>query len=1157
MRRFVVFSATTATIALLAGASTVFGASAPVYDCTSGIAVPNASDNPGLVSDCETLLAARDTLKGTTALNWSADTALEDWHGVLLDGTPRRVTTLSLSGRGLTGEIPGKLGSLSNLEQLLLASNRLTGEVPAELGNLSNLLTLYLSSNQLTGEIPAELGGLSNLTALYLSNNQFTGELPRSLTGMTSLFAFTFFNNAGLCAPADDTFQTWFRAVHSTQGSICGTVESPEDRDVLVELYEATGGTRWKNSANWLSDRPTGEWHGVTTDVDGRVTGLLLERNGLSGPIPSAVGNLANLEWLYLSGNQLTGEIPASLGGLLNLTALGLSQNQLTGSIPAQLGNLSILESLGLHNNQLTGPIPVQLGNLSNLFRLDLQNNQLTGPIPKELGNLSNLRVLNLSSNDLRGEIPVELESLSKLQGMWLSGNQLIGCLPWLLARNPDVTVIHDGLSICPRPTPIVREGETVFTDISDLVFGTLLEGRTLDSVTVGAPVNGEAWVDDKGIAFRHDGSETTAGSFSYTVSSGAESLTGVVTVNVTPVNDPPVVSPDTAAVDEGDNVTIETASLLLNDTDAEYDELAVTGVSDPVNGSVGLEGTTVTYRHNGSETTADSFSYTVSDGVESVTGVVTVNVTPVNDPPVASPDAAAVDEGDTVTIETASLLLNDTDAENHDLTVTSVSDPVNGSVRLEDTTVTYQHDGSETNSGSFFYTVSDGVESVTGVVMVNVTPVNDPPVAYPDAAAVDEGDAVTMETAGLLRNDTDAENDELVITGVSDPVNGSVRLDGATVAYHHDGSETVAGSFSYTVSDGVESVTEVVTVDVTPVNDPPVAYPDAAAVDEGDTVTIETASLLLNDTDAENDDLDVTGVSDPVNGSVRLDGAAVTYHHDGSETTSGSFSYTVSDGVESVTEVVTVDVTPVNDPPVAYPDAAAVDEGDTFTIETVSLLRNDTDAENDDLAVTGVSDPVNGSVRLDGAAVTYHHDGSETVTGSFSYTVSDGVESVTGVVTVDVTLVNDPPVAYPDTADVDEGSTVAIETASLLRNDTDAENDELVVTGVSDPVNGSVRLDGATVTYHHDGSETTAGSFSYTVSDGAAMDAAEVQVTVRPVNDPTPAATGTAEQTADVSMGNHFPVRLALTLLIGAGLSAMVVLLAIRWRRSRTAPGD
>ncbi len=129
------------------------------------------------------------------------------------------------------------------------------------------------------------------------------------------------------------------------------------------------------------------------------------------------------------------------------------------------------------------------------------------------------------------------------------------------------------------------------------------------------------------------------------------------------------------------------------------------------------------------------------------------------------------------------------------------------------------------------------------------------------------------------------------------------------------------------------------------------------------------------------------------------------------------------------------------------------------------------------------------------------------------------------------------------------------METVSLLRNDTDAEDDALAVTGVSDPVNGSVMLEGTTVTYHHDGSETTAGSFSYTVSDGLSTSTAEVQVTVRPVDDPTPAASGMAERTADGPPGNDFLVRLAMVLMIGAGLLAMVMLLAIISRRSRTAP--
>ena len=72
------------------------------------------------------------------------------------------------------------------------------------------------------------------------------------------------------------------------------------DRDVLVALYNATGGPSWENDENWLSDLPLVRWYGVTADRAGRVTGLWLSDNQLSGEIPPELGKLANLEWLDL-----------------------------------------------------------------------------------------------------------------------------------------------------------------------------------------------------------------------------------------------------------------------------------------------------------------------------------------------------------------------------------------------------------------------------------------------------------------------------------------------------------------------------------------------------------------------------------------------------------------------------------------------------------------------------------------------------------------------------------------------------------------------------------------------------------------------------------------------------------------------------------------
>ena len=157
------------------------------------------------------------------------------------------------------------------------------------------------------------------------------------------------------------------------------------DRAALAALYNATNGSSWLVDTNWLSNGPLGEWHGVSTDADGRVAELDLDGKQLSGPIPSALGNLTNLERLNLWGNQLSGPIPSELGNLTNLERLSLWGNQLSGSIPSELGNLANLQALSLDSNQLSGSIPSELANLDNLRALSLGNNQFSGCVPVKL----------------------------------------------------------------------------------------------------------------------------------------------------------------------------------------------------------------------------------------------------------------------------------------------------------------------------------------------------------------------------------------------------------------------------------------------------------------------------------------------------------------------------------------------------------------------------------------------------------------------------------------------------------------------------------------------------------------------------------------------------------------------------------------------------
>ena len=292
------------------------------------------------------------------------------------------------------------------------------------------VMGLDLGSNQLSGEIPAELGNLPRLKLLYLSDNKLTGPLPQSLTRLSGLESFRFHNNSGLCAPIDEDFQTWLHSIAEVYGSSCAPEDSLEDREVLVELYDALDGENWTNNTNWLTERPIREWYGVINDASGRVTGLVLDWNGLTGEIPPRLGNLSNLKRLELGNNQLSGEIPQELSSLSNLETLLLHSNRLTGEIPTELGNLSNLEALVLSSNQLAGEIPSELVNLINLKVLTLDSNQLAGEIPKEIGSLTNLELLALSVNQLSGEIPTELGNLSNLVTLLLGLNKLTGEIP-------------------------------------------------------------------------------------------------------------------------------------------------------------------------------------------------------------------------------------------------------------------------------------------------------------------------------------------------------------------------------------------------------------------------------------------------------------------------------------------------------------------------------------------------------------------------------------------------------------------------------------------------------------------------------------------------------------------------------------------------------
>ena len=221
-----------------------------------------------------------------------------------------------------------------------------------------------------------------------------------------------------------------------TSGNAYAQDSVESDRAVLVALYNATDGPNWTDNTNWLSNEPLSEWHGVATNDDGHVTELNLRRNQLTGEIPAELGNLANLQLLYLHGNELNGPIPSWLVNLTELRELSLWSNQLTGTIPPEVAPAQDRAALVVLYTATGGPNWTDNTNW-RYFREPLS--EWHGVSTDEQGRVEELR---LSANGLNGTIGAELGVLTRLTGLYLNDNELSGTIPPELEKLTQLSLV-------------------------------------------------------------------------------------------------------------------------------------------------------------------------------------------------------------------------------------------------------------------------------------------------------------------------------------------------------------------------------------------------------------------------------------------------------------------------------------------------------------------------------------------------------------------------------------------------------------------------------------------------------------------------------------------------------------------------------------------
>ncbi|MCZ8190879.1 MAG: Ig-like domain-containing protein [Microcystis sp. LE19-338.1B] len=612
-----------------------------------------------------------------------------------------------------------------------------------------------------------------------------------------------------------------------------------------------------------------------------------------------------------------------------------------------------------------------------------------------------------------------------------------------------------------------------------------------------------------------------TPGNYQLTVNTNAiqdiagnnGNTTKQTTFSIISVNHPPQLTVNqNLTLDEGKTTNITSNQLQVTDADNTASEITYTLTDLPDNGSLLLNGLILAlngtftqedidnnklgYTHNGSETTNDSFSFTVADGAGGTIKTTTFNivVNPINDAPIANPDSYNLDEDTTLTINAPGVKGNDSDAENDSLTVNLVSTVAQGILNLNSNgSFNYTPNTNFFGTDSFTYQVNDGLaDSNITTVTLTVNPINDAPIANPDSYSLDEDTTLTINAPGVKGNDTDAENDNLTVNLVSSVTKGILTLNpNGSFNYTPNTGFVGTDSFTYQVNDGLaDSNITTVTLTVNPINDAPIANPDSYSLDEDTTLTINAPGVKGNDTDAENDSLTVNLVSSVTKGILTLNpNGSFNYTPEANFFGTDSFTYQVNDGLaDSNITTVTLTVNPVNDAPIANPDSYTLDEDTTLTINAPGVKGNDTDGENDSLTVNLVSSVTKGILNLNpNGSFNYTPEANFFGTDSFTYKVNDSLaDSNITTVTLTVKPINDAPIANPDSYNTLRNTTLNIPAAGVLNNDTDTENEPLTAVIETNSSNGNLTLNSdGSFSYTPNTDFIGTDSFTYRANDG------------------------------------------------------------------------
>jgi len=826
---------------------------------------------------------------------------------------------------------------------------------------------------------------------------------------------------------------------------------------------------------------------------------------------------------------------------------------------------------------------------------------------------------LNAGSVDLDPGTGGQQTTMSTSAGSWSVTGGLLNFTPALNYNTPPATLtytVSDNLGLASGPATItititpVNDPPNAANDNTTIVEDTPLTGFNIlaNDMDIDGTVNTSSVDLDPGTGGQQTTMSTAAGSWSvaagllnftptlnyttppatltYTVSDngGAVSTPATITITITPGNDPPSAVNDNTTIVEDTPLT--GFNILANDSDPDGTLNTGSVDLDPVTGgqqtsmstgagswsvSSGLLSFTPALNYTAPPAT---LTYTVNDndGATSAPATITITITPFNDPPVAVADNTTIAEDTPLT--SFNILANDSDIDGTLNTGSVDLDPLTGGQQTSMSTAagSWSVAGGLLNFTPTFnyntppavltYTVSDngGTASAPATITITITPVNDPPDAVDDATSTNEETAVTIN---VVLNDTDVDgtiNAATVDLNVSTAGIQTTASTGAgswsvlagvvtfTPAANYDGPATL----QYQVNDNGGATSDIATINITVINqnDPPDAVDDVATTNEDVGTTV---NVLANDTDDASINIATVDLNTSLAGiqntnstpagnwSVNTSGV-VSFNPVTNFNGPATLTYTVndSDGETSDVATITINVTPLNDAPVANGDNSSTPEE---TSVTFNVTGNDTDVDGTinaatvdlNLTTSGIQNSnttAAGSWSVNSTGdITFTPVANFNGTATLNYVVNDngGASSNVAAISVNVTAVNDPPTASADAISTPEETAVNI---NVVLNDTDIDGTVNVATVDLNTSSGGIQTTNSTaagawsvntsglVTFTPAADFNGLATLMYTVNDngGATSNPATISITVTAVND-APLANDDAGSTSEETL--------------------------------------